>query len=69
VQDHTKESPRRRKWWALLVIVVVLAIGAIVGGTVGGIEANRKKANVVNTVTTTMYVQIRLGNTHPNDKK
>jgi hypothetical protein len=43
----------------------VLAIGAIVGGTVGGIEANRKKANAINAVTTTtMYVLIWLGNTY-----
>jgi len=64
VQDHTVQSPRRQKWWILLIIAVVLAIGAIVGGTVGGIEANRKKANAVNAVTTTMYVLIWLGNTY-----
>jgi lipid-binding SYLF domain-containing protein len=65
VQDHRVEAPRRKKWKTILVIAGVLAIGFIVGGAVGGAvggtAATKEKANAV---TTTMYVQTRVGYIH-----
>ena len=65
MQNQEVEAPRRKKLKTILVIAGVLAVGVIIGGAiggaVGGTAATRKKANAV---TTTMYVQTRVGYVH-----